>query len=78
MPHVLNELRIYSKIVPVGGYLIVEDSNVNGHPVIPEFGPGPMEAIDEFLRENHDFELDTRREKFLLTFNPRGHLRRIK
>jgi cephalosporin hydroxylase len=76
--HVLNEMRIYSKIVSVGSYLIVEDGDINGHPVYPDFGPGPMEAIDEFFRENRDYLIDTKREKFLLTFNPHGYLKRIR
>jgi cephalosporin hydroxylase len=74
--HVLDELRIYSRFVPPGGYLIVEDTNVNAHPVFPEHGPGPMEAVEAFLGETDEFEVDSRREKFFLTFNPRGFLRR--
>lgn len=74
--HVLAELRYYAPMVTRGSYVIVEDSNVNGHPVVPDFGPGPMEAIDAFLAEEGDFEIDREREKFLLTFNPRGFLRR--
>lgn len=76
--HVLNELRIYSKIVTKGSYLIVEDSNLNGHPVSPDFGPGPMEAIQEFFKENRNFVIDKKREKFYLTFNPNGYLKRVK
>jgi cephalosporin hydroxylase len=76
--HVLNELRIYSKMVTVGSYLIVEDGNINGHPIYPDFGPGPMEAMEEFFRENRDYVVDVEREKFLLTFNPRGYLKRIR
>ena len=66
----LDELRAYSPLVSPGSYLIVEDTNVNGHPALPEHGPGPMEAVEEFL------EVDVAREKFFLTFNPRGFLRR--
>lgn len=76
--HVLKELEIYNKFVTKGSYLIVEDTNLNGHPVFPGFGPGPMEAIDEFLSSNKDFSIDRRREKFYLTFNPRGVLRKVK
>jgi cephalosporin hydroxylase len=76
--HVLNELRIYSNFVTKGSYIIVEDTNINGHPVYPEFGPGPMEAVEEFLREkNKDFVVDKTKEKFYLTFNPKGYLKRI-
>jgi cephalosporin hydroxylase len=74
--HVLDELRLYSRFVTAGGYLVVEDTNVNGHPVFPEHGPGPMEAVDAFLGERNDFEVDAAREKFFFTFNPRGFLRK--
>lgn len=75
--HVLEELRIYSRFVAEGGYLIVEDTNVNGHPVRPDFGPGPMEAVDAFLEETNDFVVDSGKEKFYMTFNPRGFLKRV-
>jgi cephalosporin hydroxylase len=74
--HVLEELRIYGRFVTPGGYLVVEDTNVNGHPVFLEHGPGPMEALETFLAETEEFETDVTREKFFLSFNPRGFLRR--
>lgn len=74
--HVAAELEAYAELVPPGGYLIVEDTNVNGHPAYPEFGPGPMEAVQDFLRSRDDFELDPRCERFMLTLNPGGFLRR--
>ena len=76
--HVLRELQIYGPLVSPGSYLIVEDTNVNGHPVLPEFGPGPWEAVDDFLRGRDDFIMDERREKFFMTFNPKGFLLRVK
>lgn len=77
MPHVLRELKLYSEIVPPGSYLIVQDTHFNGHPILPDFGPGPMEAVREFLRDNPGFIADRSREKFGLTFNPGGYLKRI-
>jgi cephalosporin hydroxylase len=36
-----------------------------------------MEAIRVFLRENTGFQVDRDREKFFLTFNPSGFLKRV-
>jgi len=76
--HVAAELAAYHDLVAVGCYLIVEDTNVNGHPVRPDFGPGPMEALNGFLTGRDDFVSDPDRERFLLTLNPRGFLRRVR
>ena len=76
--HVLSELKIYSKFVTKGSYLVVEDTNINNHPVLSNFGPGPMEALKEFLKENKNFIIDKEKEKFYLTFNPKGYLKKIK
>ncbi len=74
--HVLRELEAYAPLVSSGCYLIVEDTNINGHPVKWDFGPGPLEAVRLFLRGRSQFEVDLRREKFMLTFNPYGFLLR--
>ena len=74
--HVLRELELYGPLVTPGCYLVVEDTNVNGHPVVSDHGPGPMEALGDFLQTTHDFEVDQARERLLLTFNPSGYLRR--
>ncbi len=76
--HVLEELKVYSKLVTKGSYLIVEDSNLNGHPVYNDFGPGPMEAIEEFLKINNDFIIDKTKEKFYFSQNPKGYLKKMK
>src|SRR3989344_3031201 len=73
--HVLNELKLYSKLVTPGSYLIVEDKNVNGNPVNPYHGDGPNEALNEFLITNKKFVWDKDREKFLFSFNPGGYLK---
>jgi cephalosporin hydroxylase len=75
--HVTRELELLSPYVTSGSYLVVEDTNINGHPAYRNFGPGPFEAVEKFLARNSAFEVDATREKFLMTFNPRGFLRRI-
>jgi cephalosporin hydroxylase len=76
--HVARELALFAPHVSVGSYLIVEDSNVNGHPVYPSFGPGPYEAVQDFLARNSSFEPDESREKFLVSWCPNGFLRRVR
>lgn len=75
--HVLQELQCYSEFVTVGSYLIVEDTNLNGYPVAPAHGEGPMEAVKEFVARRRDFVIDPQQERFHLTFNPRGYLRKV-
>jgi len=76
--HVLAELLGYAPIVTEGNYLIVEDTNLNGNPVLTGYGPGPREAVQEFLADRDDFVVDSSCEKYFLTFNPGGFLKRVK
>jgi cephalosporin hydroxylase len=75
--HVLQELRLYHPFVTKGSYLIVEDTDINGHPVYPEFGPGPWEAVRDFLAGNEDFFIDeATNNNQILTLHPNGFLKR--
>lgn len=73
--HVLRELTTWVPVLRRGDYLIVEDTIVNGHPVRPGFGPGPMEAVDAFVARNPGrLHADRAREmKFECTFASRGY-----
>jgi cephalosporin hydroxylase len=79
-PHVLKEMEAYSPMVSAGSYLIVQDTNINGHPVsqvsYPEYGP--MEAVEEFLAGHSQFQPDQSREKLLFTMHPKGYLKRVR
>jgi cephalosporin hydroxylase len=75
--HVARELELYSKFVTEQCYLVVEDTNVNGHPVWRSHGPGPMEAVLDFLRTNPAFIADSSKERYKMTLNPHGWLRRV-
>jgi cephalosporin hydroxylase len=76
--HVLREMEIYSKLVSPGSYLVVQDTNINGHPVYPGWGAGPMEAVEDFMKAHDNFVADRSREKFLLTDYPKGWLKRVR
>jgi cephalosporin hydroxylase len=74
--HVLAEMLLLRPLLSSGDYMIVEDSNINGHPVLPLWGAGPYEAIEEYSRRfPDDYILDSEREKkFGFTFAPQGFL----
>jgi cephalosporin hydroxylase len=76
--HVLAEMMNLRNVLVAGDYMVVEDSNINGHPVFRKFGPGPYEAIQEYFRRfPNDYEHDLAREqKFGVTAAPLGFLRR--
>ena len=75
--HVLRELETWSPWLRRGDYLIVEDTIVNGHPVRPDFGPGPYEAVVEYIaRHPGRLQPDPAREhKFACTFAASGYFK---
>ena len=80
-PYVVAEMEMYAKMVQPGGYMIIEDTCLSGHPARGKYESdweGPWEAVDEFLSKRDDFVIDESCERLLFTCNPRGYLRRIK
>lgn len=77
--HVLGDLKAYAKFVQVGGYFVVEDTIIDLFKAGDGLGSvnGPLGAVEQFVREDPRFQVDDRREAFVLTFNPRGYLRRV-
>ena len=73
----LDVLRTYSTLLNLGDYFIVEDG-ICHHGLTVGPNPGPYEAIEEFIKENNNFKIDRTKESFLITWNPKGYLRRIK
>lgn len=76
MDHVLAEMKLLRPLLCAGDYLVVEDSDINGHPLMPGWGPGPYEAIEAYEREfPDDYAHDVAREnKFGWTSAPNGFL----
>jgi cephalosporin hydroxylase len=58
--HVLAEMKLLRPVLTSGDYLVVEDSNLNGHPISPGWGPGPYEAIEAY---EHQYPDDYRHDR---------------
>ena len=75
----LAVLRQYSALLKVGDYIIVEDSIMDHGLTIPDSPEvGPYEAVECFLAENDAFALNRGKERFMITWNPKGYLQRVK
>lgn len=74
--HVLSEMLLLKSILKRGDCLVVEDGNINGHPVNIGFGDGPFEAIIAYEKLYPDDYIHdkVREEKFGFTFAPNGFL----
>jgi cephalosporin hydroxylase len=72
----LAVLETYSDLVKAGGYFIVEDG-ICHHGLDVGPSPGPYEAVDTFVQANSQFVIDRSREGFVITWNPKGYLRRL-
>lgn len=75
-PHKLKELELYGEVVTPGSFMIAEDTCFDYYPAWPEYGPGPATAVEQFLENNSQFELDRSCERHLISFAPIGFLRR--
>ena len=75
--HVLAELRAYGPLVTPGSLMLVQDGVIDTLPMYEGFRPGPLAAIETYLGETSDFEVDPRLDRrFLVTHHPSGWLRR--
>jgi cephalosporin hydroxylase len=75
--HVRRELECYAPLVTPGSYCLVQDGVIDTLSTFRLGRPGPLPAIEEFLRSSDAFELDgDRSQRFLITHHPKGWLRR--
>ena len=78
----LEDLENYSGFVSIDSYFIMEDGIVDlfheGDGLgFKEKEPGPLAATEAFLEKNPRFISDIDRERYILTYNPKGFLKRI-
>jgi cephalosporin hydroxylase len=78
--HVLKEMQALGPLVTPGSYMIVQDTVFNGHPIHQQSfaGGGPWAAVEEFMKTSTDFEIDKTRERYVITSNPSGYLKKIR
>jgi cephalosporin hydroxylase len=82
--HTLAELRLYSRFVTPGSYLVVFDTIIEDMPAgsFPDRpwdkGANPKTAVREFIKENGAFIVDRGiQDKLMITTAPEGYLKRI-
>jgi cephalosporin hydroxylase len=76
--HVYQELMTYRGFVGTDQYIVVEDTNINGHPVFKSYGRGPFEAVERFLRQDPEFSRDdTLWKRNMFSFHQHGWLKRV-
>jgi cephalosporin hydroxylase len=76
----LEDLENYSRFISVNSYFIMEDGIVDLFHHDDGLGfqdAGPLAAVEEFLSRNSHFAIDPTRERYILTYNPKGFLKRI-
>jgi cephalosporin hydroxylase len=76
-PQVFEAFLKYAPLVPIGSYVVVEDTILEGNPVWPGFGSGPAVAVQQIIVAG-DFVADPWFERFGLTFNVGGFLKRVR
>ena len=75
--HVRAELAAYAPLVTPGSWCLVQDGVIDTLPRFAGGRPGPLLAIEDFLRTHPQFEVDEERSrKFLISHHPKGWLRR--
>lgn len=75
--HVRAELDAYARFVTPGSYVQVQDGVIDELPIFASDRPGPLPAIESFVRDNPQFEIDHARcRRFPVTHHPLGWLRR--
>jgi cephalosporin hydroxylase len=77
----LDILKLFSSLVSLNSYFIIEDGIINKLGLTRKYDGGPIRAINEFLQQTDNFTIDKKWCDFFgknATFNINGYLKRIK
>ena len=76
--HVFREIEAYAELLPIGDYMLVQDGCIDDLPSMAEGRPGPLAAIESFLKDNQHFVVDEERSgRFLVSHSPKGWIQRL-
>lgn len=72
----IRALENYRDFVTPGQYFVVEDGICD----LLDLGikPGPKAAVEDWIGNNPDYIIDRDCEKYIMTYNPKGYLKRMK
>lgn len=71
-----NALENYKKFITPGSYFVIEDGICDVLNIEP--CPGPMKAVEAWAPSNPEFAIDRSRERYIMTYNPKGYLKRLR
>jgi cephalosporin hydroxylase len=75
--HVRKELDLYAGFVQAGGYIVVNDTHLEGTRWLPPGDPGPAGAVSEFLTAHSEFKVTRSQPDFLVSCFHAGLLVRL-
>jgi cephalosporin hydroxylase len=81
--HVAQELRMYAPLVTPDSYLVVFDGVMQVLTDAPGGSPSwdkdnPWQAVQDFIEENDEFQIDPYYNRLKVTYCPGGFLKRVK
>jgi cephalosporin hydroxylase len=81
--HVRQELEVFHNLITPGSYVVVHDGAQAWVSDIPRGKAEwetdhPLAAIDDFLKDHPEFEIDPKYTRTLITSSPNGFLKRLK
>lgn len=75
--HVLDELELYGPLVTPSSYIVVTDTHLDGTHWVGR-ADGALAAVNEFVAGTDEFEIDRQVDRYFISANISGYLKRVK